>query len=65
MPPSVTSLPEVGQLAEVRQRRWIVTDVAASTLPPSPLEPAANGHHHLVDLSSVEDDGLGEELQVI
>jgi superfamily II DNA or RNA helicase len=59
-------LPEVGQLAEVRQRRWIVTDIAASTLPPSPLEPTANGHlHHLVGLSSVEDDGLGEELQVI
>ncbi|MGH7335734.1 MAG: DISARM system SNF2-like helicase DrmD, partial [Candidatus Rokuibacteriota bacterium] len=62
---SVAPFPEVGQLAEVRQRRWIVTDVAASTLPLSPLEPS-NGHpHHLVGLSSVEDDGLGEELQVI
>jgi superfamily II DNA or RNA helicase len=58
-------IPEAGQLADVRQRRWIVSDVAASTLPPSPLDPAGNGHHHLVSLSSVEDDGLGEELQVI
>ncbi len=60
------SVPELGQLAEVRQRRWIVTDVRASTLTPSPLEPhTANGHQHLVSLSSIEDDGLGEELQVI
>jgi SNF2-related domain len=57
--------PEIGQLAEVRQRRWIVTSVTASTLPPSPLDPSANGQHHLIALSSVEDDGLGEELQVI
>jgi SNF2-related domain len=66
MTDSVVPLPEVGQLAEVRQRRWIVIDVAASTLPQSLFEPASNGHpHHLVGLSSVEDDGLGEELQVI
>jgi superfamily II DNA or RNA helicase len=64
--PSSNSPPELGQLAEVRQRRWIVTDVRASTLTPSPLEvPTANGHQHLVSLSSIEDDGLGEELQVI
>jgi superfamily II DNA or RNA helicase len=66
MPVAASPLPELGQLAEVRQRRWLVTSVEASTLPASPLDPAtANGHHHLVALASVEDDGLGEELQVI
>src|SRR5207249_8773099 len=58
-------VPEVGQLAEIRQRRWIVTNVEASRLPSSTLEAATNGRHHLVSLSSVEDDGLGEDLQVI
>jgi hypothetical protein len=59
------TVPEVGQLAEVRQRRWTVTEVAASTLPPPALDAAANARQHLVSLASVEDDGLGEELQVI
>jgi hypothetical protein len=58
-------VPEVGQLADVRQRRWIVTDVAASQLPPADLDSGTNDRHHLISLSSVEDDGLGEELQVI
>jgi hypothetical protein len=53
--------PEVGQLVRVRDRHWIVTDVAASALDGN------HGEHrqHLVDLSSVEDDGLGDELSVI
>src|SRR5438093_5890852 len=58
------SPPEQGQLVDVRQRRWVVTDVAASLLPPSPLKPA-RPPEHLVSLASVEDDALGEELQVI
>jgi hypothetical protein len=50
--------PEVGQLLTVRDRQWVVTDVGV---------PALDGGHrqHLVDLSSVEDDGLGDELSVI
>ena len=35
-----------------------------STLPPPALKPAVSGQQHLLTLSSVEDDGLGEELQV-
>jgi hypothetical protein len=66
MATGVQDPPEIGQLAEVRQRRWIVTDVRASTLTTSPIESAStNGHQHLVSLSSIEDDGLGEELQVV
>jgi superfamily II DNA or RNA helicase len=56
--------PEQGQLVSVRERRFIVTDVARGTLPKSPLRPPGNGAQHLVSLSSVEDDALGEELQV-
>lgn len=59
--------PEQGQLVLVRQRHFVVTDVAKSTLPEKPLDAGSggNGHQHLISLSSVEDDGLGEELQVV
>ena len=57
--------PEQGQLVSVRFRQWIVNDVRPSTLLPPALKPAFSGPQHLLTLSSVEDDGLGEELQVI
>jgi hypothetical protein len=57
--------PEQGQLVSVRSRQWIVNDVRHSTLPPPALRPTFHGPQHLLTLSSVEDDGLGEELQVI
>src|SRR5437867_7523919 len=57
--------PEQGQLVNVRSRRWVVNEVRAGSLPPSPLEPTAAPPQHLVSLASVEDDALGEELQVI
>ncbi len=57
--------PEQGQLVTVRQRRFVVTDVAKSALPDRPLRSGGNGPQNLVSLSSVEDDALGEELQVI
>ena len=49
----------------IRQRRYVVSDAARSTLPAVPLKPTTNEAQHLVTLSSVEDDALGEELQVI
>ncbi len=58
------NLPEQGQLVDVRQRRWVVNDVAKSILPASPLRPLQKPQH-LITLSSVEDDALGEELQVV
>lgn len=63
--PSKYPVPDPGQLVDVRQRRFVVTDVSRSSLPPDPLSPHANGQQHLVTLSSVEDDGLGEELRVV
>jgi hypothetical protein len=59
------SLPEQGQLVSVLSRNWMVTDVSANTLPPDRLQIGLESPQHLITLSSVEDDGLGEELQVI
>jgi hypothetical protein len=59
------SPPEQGQLVNVRQRQYVVTEVAKSSLPANPLHPSGNRAKHLVSLSSIEDDALGEELQVI
>jgi superfamily II DNA or RNA helicase len=56
----VISTPEPGQLVEVRRRQWVVADILAS-------EVIGSGHspQHLVTLSSIDEDGLGEELQVV
>ncbi len=59
-----TGLPEQGQLVDVRCRRYVVTEVSASSFPADPLSPIKQVHH-LVTLASMEDDALGEELQVI
>lgn len=59
--------PEQGQLVNVRQRRYVVTEVRKSELPSNPLLLSNLGtlaSQHLVSLSSIDDDGLGEELQV-
>src|SRR4029077_5155506 len=48
-----------------RRRQWVVTDVQRSGLPPDPLRGTLVEPQHLVKLSSVEEDGLGEDLLVI
>ena len=65
MPVALRDVPESGQLVSVRSRRWVVGEVQSRTLPPPPLEPASDRPQHLVSLLSVEDDALGEELQVV
>ena len=53
--------PEAGQLAFVRGRMWVVSDVARDSqamLDDRPVQ-------HLVSLISVEDDATGEELEVV
>jgi hypothetical protein len=62
---SVVSPPNQGQLVNVRQRHFVVTEVAKSTLHASPLRPSDDGAQHLISLSSIEDDAPCEELQVI
>jgi superfamily II DNA or RNA helicase len=58
----VQTAPEIGQLAIVRKRPFVITEIIPSV---PGLSGEATGATHLVKLSSVEDDGLGEELQVI
>jgi hypothetical protein len=65
MTAAVASPPEQGRLFSMRFRQWIVTDVRPSTLPPPALKPTFSGPQNLLTLASVEDDGLGQELQVI
>lgn len=62
---AIKAIPEQGQLVKVRQRLYVVTDVRQTTLPVGILFSKATPAQHLVLLSSIEDDGLGEELQVI
>ncbi|NUM49447.1 MAG: hypothetical protein HUU38_32505, partial [Anaerolineales bacterium] len=61
----LTSIPEQGQIVTVRQRRFVVAEVQKSSLPPDPLYQSLDVAQHLVTLNSIEDDALGETLQVI
>jgi len=61
----IVTTPEQGQLVSVRSRQWVVNDVKPSSLPAAPLKPQFTHSQNLLTLSSVEDDGLGEELQVV
>ncbi len=58
----MNSVPEVGQLVVVRRRPFVVNEVAAAA---AGMGQDAIRRHHMVKLSSVEDDGLGEQLDVI
>lgn len=60
-----SSIPKQGQIVTVRQRRYVVSDVRPSALPPGVLYQSQTEPQHLVSLSSIEDDALGETLQVI
>lgn len=59
------SIPEIGQIVTVRQRRYVVSEVQQSTIPLDVLSKNGNSPQHLISLSSIEDDALGETLQVI
>jgi hypothetical protein len=58
-------LPEPGQIVIVRQRPFVVSAVATSTLPLPATLNNPEQRQHLVQLSSVEDEGLGEEVVVV
>lgn len=58
-------LPEPGQIVIVRQRPFVVSDIQTSTLPlPATIQDHGT-RQHLLRLSSVEDEGLGEELAIV
>ena len=54
------TIPEPGQLVEVRRRQWVVSEVIKSHLSSGDRNP-----QHLVDLNSLDEDALGEEFRVI
>src|SRR5262245_53997253 len=60
-----SSLPEPGQIVIVRRRPFVVNDIHASTLPLPANVQDQSSRQHLLRLSSIEDEGLGEELSVI
>jgi superfamily II DNA or RNA helicase len=57
--------PEPGQLVHVRDRQWVVADVLGSTQTPDVLAVLPEFPQHVVHLVSVDDDGFGDELDVI
>lgn len=58
--PAIVSVPEPGQLVEARRRQWVVADVAASE-----ATGFAGRPQHLITLASIDDDALGEEVQIV
>lgn len=57
--PSI-SIPELGQLVEIRRRQWVVSDVERSSVSRPGSKP-----QNLVTMTSIEDDALGEECRII
>lgn len=60
---SVQTIPEQGQLVTIRNRHFVVTGISPS-LPDAPL-PHQQNIQHLIELTSIEDDALGESLRLI
>ena len=56
-------LPELGQVVRCRDRIWAVNEVTPSSLPEDPI--SGTRPQHLMRMSSLEDDGFGDELTVI
>jgi SNF2 family DNA or RNA helicase len=61
----IAPVPEQGQLVVVRQRTYTVTDISQSSIAAGLTSSVQPAGQHLVMLSSIEDDALGEELQVV
>lgn len=57
-----SAVPEPGQLVEVRRRQWVVGDVQGTSID---RETEAASWQHLVNLTSIDEDALGEELDVV
>ena len=60
---TAVAVPELGQVVRCRDRVWAVNEVAPSALPPDPV--GGTWPQNLVRMSSIEDDGFGDELRVI
>lgn len=54
-----SAVPEPGQLVEVRRRQWIVSDIEAGSVS------AGLPKRHIARLASIDEDALGEEIEVL
>ncbi|MFQ5434042.1 MAG: DISARM system SNF2-like helicase DrmD, partial [Anaerolineae bacterium] len=61
---ATTDYPEIGQIVIIRNRQFVVSSILAGEAPIQETE-SPKPPQHLITLESVEDDALGEELQVI
>jgi superfamily II DNA or RNA helicase len=57
--------PKPGDLVVARGRHWLVTDVRPSALPLDPRSRDGAEGETMVTLSTVDDDGIGEELSLL
>jgi superfamily II DNA/RNA helicase len=62
---ALPTLPEPGQVVEVRGSTWAVANVQAQGLPRSPADESMAQLSHVVDLQSLDEDRLGEQLSVV
>lgn len=53
------TIPEPGQLVEARRRQWIVSEVDGGSTAPGLAK------RHLIRLTSIDEDALGEEIEVL
>ncbi|MGI6872401.1 DISARM system SNF2-like helicase DrmD [Amycolatopsis sp. 3B14] len=58
-------MPEPGQVVNVRGSTWAVASVRRQGLPRSPADEGVAGITHAVNLQSLEEDRLGQELTVV
>lgn len=62
---AISGLPEPGQLVEIRRKLCVATDIQTSGSVDTKMMGYTGVPTHLVTVSSLEDDGFGEELQVV
>jgi superfamily II DNA or RNA helicase len=65
MPATINRPPDLGQIVEVRQRRFVVTEVLQSALSSDPTRESLAQPQHLVTLNCIDDDAFGEEAQLL
>lgn len=58
-------VPDPGQVVEVRGSTWAVAQVSEQGLPRSPSDESVPMLNHAVTLQALDEDRLGEELQVV
>lgn len=60
---TISGVPEPGQMVEVRRRLWSVTELKVGAFAED--VGISSIVQHIVSLSSLEDDSLGEEIEVV